>query len=573
MKQAESKTTLEQFTVVKRGVIYARVSTDEQAETGTSIDHQVEKSLKYAEALGIHVPPEFIFKEDYTGKVLDRPELNKVRALLKAGAADSLIGFKPNRLDRSEWGVNLLILLQELKALGVELHYSEARRQIDLLNPIEALMQSISGWQSGEDHRETVTKLYNGRINKAKDQGSATGSDLYPYGYELEIEKDGKRRIRKLVIFEPEAQVVRLIFRWYVVGDETKKRLSIHGIANKLNELNIPTRSATNKRFMKRDVPAVWGASSISAILRNETYAGTWHYAKRSKLGTQPAPVEVPAIIETQLFQAAQEQLKLNARYSRRNRKSGRYLLAQRITCGHCGYKMCGSCSTVKGKQYKYYRCPSYQPKAYRRKCDLPHFVVEKIDNLVWGWLDEMAHDGDKLEKGLRGYQAATQAKADPIQEELTHVEALLVQYNEEWEEAIANMEAVSSKRAKAKYALDVERIEGTLDELENRKKDLSSQLNRESITDEQIIHIKAFMAMIAADWEEISRDFNGKQTLLEWLDIQARIVVEEGQQVVYVRGKITAGEVPLLVATNVSRYDGTNQQTFFVIEARLVLQ
>ena len=86
-----------------------------------------------------------IFKEDYTGKVLDRPELNKVREMFRAGQAEALISYKTNRLDRSEWGVNLLILLQELKSLGVELHYSQNRRQVDLNNPIEALMESISG--------------------------------------------------------------------------------------------------------------------------------------------------------------------------------------------------------------------------------------------------------------------------------------------------------------------------------------------------------------------------------------------------------------------------------------------
>ena len=91
MNTTEPKTILEQFTVLERAIIYARVSTDEQAESGTSIDNQVDKSLAYAAANNLHVPPEFIFKEDYSGKPLDRPELNKVRDLLRAGRADHLI--------------------------------------------------------------------------------------------------------------------------------------------------------------------------------------------------------------------------------------------------------------------------------------------------------------------------------------------------------------------------------------------------------------------------------------------------------------------------------------------------
>jgi len=43
------------------------------------------------------------FREDYTGKTLDRPELSKVREMLKARQADVLIVYKTDRLDRSEW--------------------------------------------------------------------------------------------------------------------------------------------------------------------------------------------------------------------------------------------------------------------------------------------------------------------------------------------------------------------------------------------------------------------------------------------------------------------------------------
>ena len=95
-QQTQTTSILDNPTVLERAIIYARVSTDEQAETGTSIDNQVEKSLTYAEANNIQVVA--IFKEDYTGKVLDRPELNKVREMLRSGQADNLIVYKTNRL-------------------------------------------------------------------------------------------------------------------------------------------------------------------------------------------------------------------------------------------------------------------------------------------------------------------------------------------------------------------------------------------------------------------------------------------------------------------------------------------
>lgn len=264
MNTTETQTVLEQFTVVERAIIYARVSTDEQAESGTSIDNQVEKSLAYAAALNMNVVA--IFKEDYSGKPLDRPELNKVRDMLRAGQADNLIVYKTNRLDRSEWGVNLMLLLQELKLLGVSLHYSQDRRRIDLTNPIEALMQSISGWQAGEDHRETVSKLREGRFKRAKD-GYVIPHGHAPYGYNPV--KENKRWYFEIV--EAEAVTVHLIFQWYVVGDETGKTLTLGKIADKLNEMGLLTRNGK-----------IWRPATIQAVLANETYCGLWRYGKRT---------------------------------------------------------------------------------------------------------------------------------------------------------------------------------------------------------------------------------------------------------------------------------------------------
>jgi hypothetical protein len=48
---------------------------------------------------------------------------------------------------------------------------------------------------------------------------------------------------------------------------------------------------------------------------------------------------------------------------------------------------------------------------------------------------------------------------------------------------------------------------------------------------------------MIADDWEVISQSFEGRLRVIEWLNLQARFVVEDGVKVIYVKGKITADE------------------------------
>jgi DNA invertase Pin-like site-specific DNA recombinase len=59
---------------VKYAAIYACVSTEDQAD-GYSLPSQVEACEKMAAQQGYTVPEAYIFREDYTGKVLDRPRL------------------------------------------------------------------------------------------------------------------------------------------------------------------------------------------------------------------------------------------------------------------------------------------------------------------------------------------------------------------------------------------------------------------------------------------------------------------------------------------------------------------
>lgn len=66
---------------MKTAAIYTRVSSDQQKENKT-IDSQVDELLKFAEDQGYIVSEEYVFKDDgYSGAILVRPGLEKVRDL------------------------------------------------------------------------------------------------------------------------------------------------------------------------------------------------------------------------------------------------------------------------------------------------------------------------------------------------------------------------------------------------------------------------------------------------------------------------------------------------------------
>ena len=89
---------------------YARVSTRGQARDGNSLEYQ-EKQLKAAGA-------EKTYIDTYTGRVNDRPELDKLMKMLQRG--DTFVVTKLDRVARSVAGGNELI--DELRSKGVKVN-------------------------------------------------------------------------------------------------------------------------------------------------------------------------------------------------------------------------------------------------------------------------------------------------------------------------------------------------------------------------------------------------------------------------------------------------------------------
>ncbi len=68
----------------QKAVLYARVSTEEQATSGYSLAQQLEALREYAAREGYEVLEE-VKDPGYSGASLERPGLNRVRDLVAAG--------------------------------------------------------------------------------------------------------------------------------------------------------------------------------------------------------------------------------------------------------------------------------------------------------------------------------------------------------------------------------------------------------------------------------------------------------------------------------------------------------
>jgi site-specific DNA recombinase len=109
-----------------RATIYCRVSTEDRKQGGTSLQSQLEAGKNVAREGGYEVPEGLTFMEIYSGLSLDRPELTKLRDIVRDESIAAVITYTPDRLCRN--GEDILTLVKEFKTHGAKLIFVEEQR-------------------------------------------------------------------------------------------------------------------------------------------------------------------------------------------------------------------------------------------------------------------------------------------------------------------------------------------------------------------------------------------------------------------------------------------------------------
>src|SRR5215510_7771364 len=84
----------------KIAVIYARVSTTDQADKGYSLSTQLEACQAMAHREGYTVPDTHVFVDDYTGTSLNRPQFAQLRELVQQRLLQAVFVHDLDRLSR-----------------------------------------------------------------------------------------------------------------------------------------------------------------------------------------------------------------------------------------------------------------------------------------------------------------------------------------------------------------------------------------------------------------------------------------------------------------------------------------
>ncbi|MBX3065828.1 MAG: recombinase family protein [Anaerolineae bacterium] len=397
----------------KRVALYARVSTDVQAEKGYSLDAQMDALRLDAATNAQQIVDEF--RDDYTGRTLNRPDWQRLMRLAETRKLDEVVIFSVDRASRTAFDV--LKLIADLKVYGVSVRFLDFEYED---NPLGRLLLYIKGFTAeseADQFKERSKRGKRGRVAK----GQPLPSIAVPYGYKYVSQRqaDGKKG-GQWEIYESEAAIVRRIFRMYVVD-----RLGTIAIANKLTLEGIPNRSNTSGTAnMNRRIRTGWSQQTVLAIVSNEAYTGTAYYGKTRREGRrnpetgkeytakvqQPRdlwqPFAVPAIIEKDVFEAAQRLRKTNSKVGQRNVPID-YWLRGKVRCTCCGYLM--HAFTRWRDKVRIYQCPGQTrhntPDGLAPTCRFTVFAADLESRVLDAMIERLSHPAEIIREYLSSHE------------------------------------------------------------------------------------------------------------------------------------------------------------------------
>ena len=304
-------------------VISARISDQQQAESGLSIPAQLNRITDYGAKLGFPHPKIFAYIESSTKdrrikfqELLDYINNSKKKVILVIDTID--------RLQRSFR--ESVTLEQYWKSGKLEIHFYREGLVIHKNSNSSDLLR----WDMGVMFARSYVLQLSDNVKRAIDQKLLNGEwpGKAPFGYKNITQENGKKWI---VVDEYKSIVVKKLYEWYSVGN-----ISLLGITQKANK---EFKLKLSKGF-------------VDYLLKNPFFYGMMLY--RDKL----YPYKYATIISKELFDKVQQ---VKAGFHKKPFKYGSKPFAYKgfLVCSVCDYTI----TAEPHKGHNYYHCTMYGGK------------------------------------------------------------------------------------------------------------------------------------------------------------------------------------------------------------------
>lgn len=510
--------------------VYGRTS--KETDDAYSVSSQIDAGLAYAQANGMTVPDEYQFREDFTGRLLDRPELNKVRALMRERKIGALIIYATDRLARRT-GVGE-ILLDEIMDASVQLHIIQWGTYVKN-TPEDRLRFNFETTFSSYERDKFMERGKRGKQKKAS-LGYIIGNNKPAAGYAV-------NETRTNFVVTDYAKHVREVLILY--GIEHMRNIDI---CAHMEERGIPTPGMiehdlllakykakldagvfTQQEYEKkingyaalRRGKSQWTYETVYNILtKHEFYAGKFTFS----IFKDKFTVDVPAIITPEESEEIRKQLEISRhRTQRKNQVKYDFLMGRRIRCAICGmhihicYNASANCYySCFGKTRKGFRVCTSKPLRRDTVDDkAKEFIRELLLNprRLFAWWEEQHKKEIDTEGEITLQIAAMERRIEQTQAKYHRTLDRLTDALDAEEVAYYTQQRDNLKQLLTEYREELERL---------REKQTLGRVSEEIIQD--------FLKMGEAyrDTLERSQDFNFWRGLVEDLDITCLVGEDE---------------------------------------------
>jgi site-specific DNA recombinase len=328
-------------------ILYARVSTDEQAAKGESIPLQKERLEQYC-ILKEYTAVKY-YAEDFSAKSFDnRPEFNKLLDFIKAnkGRVRKLLIVRWDRFSRN--APEAYNMIAKLAKMGVEVNAIE--QPLDLMVPENKMMLAFYlAAPEVENDRRSINTI-NG-MRKNRKQGRWLG--VAPVGYKNA--RDGQDK--PILVKSEQAPLVQKAFELYATGN-----YHMDIVRKMINEDGLEI-----------------GKSQFPRLLQNPIYCGFVEIkAFRNEPDELVRGIHEP-IVSEELFNEVQQVMTGKKKFTAKITKlRDEFPLRGFLICNRCGRNLTASGSKGRSERYYYYHCTA--------KCR-ERFSVDIIHNTFNEWL------------------------------------------------------------------------------------------------------------------------------------------------------------------------------------------
>ena len=146
--------------------------------------------------------------------------------------------------------------------------------------------------------------------------------------------------------------------------------------------------------------------------------------------------------------------------------------------------------------------------------------VAHKIDNAVWGWIENLLCDRESLAKGLQAMLDRKSKEISPLKKRLSNIDQLIEDENKKIKRLVVEMGNHDNETVLTAFRTEIKQASKNLCALKEEYENINSELENVGITPDQQEQIIQYAIKIK---ERIGdANYNQKRQIMDILDVKA---------------------------------------------------